>query len=291
MPSALALSYRFDSSVQAASLIYDDNQNTNHNVNLLAAGGNAALSNLKYGENQIRIVYSRDNGNGTSTSYTVQFKLYIAALSLYTPAAVANGATVPVFNAGIRSYTAAASSGTNQVRMQFQAADPYSTLEVRSNDAPIADDGSGYLVSLSEGWNRVVVRLNRLGLGDVIDVYTIDVYQGDDAPDGYSLSLSGTAVPNNGTIALAPDASRTAHWLGQSPAGATQAMLAPVAALSDTYIGGVYLVKNGWWEWVNATAQGSGIYPIPLEAGSARVYVLVNKYGRPPLVYELEISP
>lgn len=291
MPNDITLTYRFDNSVNAASLTYSDRQGTAHNVDMLAAAGTAVLTNLKYGENQIRIVYARDNGDGTTTSYTLQFMLYIDTLSLYTPNGVANGATVPMFTAGIKAYTASVPAAAGQIRLQLQAADPYSTLVVESNGAPIADDGSGYLVGLSGGWNRITVRLNRLDLGAVIDVYTIDVYRGDDVADGYSLSLSGTAVPSGTAIAFAPDASRTTLLLGQVPAGSTAVMLTPVADLSDTYIGGVYLVKNGGWEWVNATAQGSGIYRIPLESGNARAYVLVNKYGRPPLVYELVIAP
>ncbi|WP_217593628.1 cadherin-like beta sandwich domain-containing protein [Cohnella sp. GbtcB17] len=290
MPSAIDLTYRFDSSVQSASLIYDDNQNTPHNVDLLAAAGAATLTNLKYGENRIKIVYVRENGDSTSTTYTVQWRLY-TTLSLYTPRGIANGATVPVFGAGLTAYTASVPANADRIRLQLETADPYSTFEVESNGTPVADDGSGYLVNLSGGWNRVTVRLNRLGLGADYDDYKIDIYRGDEVPEGYALRLTAQAVPGDAGISFAPDASRSTLLSGHAPAGSTEIMLAPVAELSDTYIGGVYLVKNGWWEWVNATAQGSGIYRIPLDGGSAHVYVLVNKYGRPPMVYEADITP
>ncbi|MFD2333486.1 cadherin-like beta sandwich domain-containing protein [Cohnella sp. GCM10020058] len=292
MPDAIDLTYHLDSYVQAANLSYSDLQGTTRNVDLLAAAGSAALTNLRYGENRIQIEYTWNNGGGATTSYIVQIKLYINSLSMYTPRAISDGATVPVFMAGMNAYIASVPAGTAQIRLQLEAAEPYSTIQVESGGIPIVDDGSGYLAGLSEGWNRVTVSVSRLGIGNIVDAYNIDIYRGDDEPSGYSLSLTGTAASSGTPVAFTRDVSRSTRWLSQAPAESTAVMLAPVAELSDTYIGGVYLMKpGGIWEWVNATAQGSGIYRIPLEVGSARAYVLVNKYGRPPLVYEIQITP
>ncbi|MDI4645942.1 cadherin-like beta sandwich domain-containing protein [Cohnella hashimotonis] len=292
MPDVIDLTYSFDNSVQTANLNYGDSLGATHNVDLIAAAGTAALTNLKYGENRIQLEYTRSEGGGATTSYTVQIKLYINSLSLYTPQAISDGTTTPVFMAGMKAYVAAVPAGTGQIRLQLQAADPYSTFEVESGGMPIADDGSGYLAGLSDGWNRITVRLSRLGIGNVVDVYDIDIYKGDDEPSGYSLSLTGTAVSGGTAVAFARDTGRSTRWLSQAPAGSTAIMLSPVAGYADTYIGGVYLMKpGGIWEWVNATAQGSGIYRLPLDGGGARAYILVNKFGRPPLVYEVDITP
>ncbi|MFC3800717.1 cadherin-like beta sandwich domain-containing protein [Cohnella sp. GCM10012308] len=292
MPDALDLTYHFDNDVQAANLSYSDLQGTPRNIDLIAAAGTVALTNLRYGENRIQIEYAWNNGGGATVNYIVQIKLYINSLSLYTPRAMSDGATIPVFMAGMNAFIASVPAGTAQIRLQLEAAEPYSTIQVESGGVPIANDGSGYLAGLSEGWNRVTVRVSRLGIGNIVDVYDIDIYRGDDEPSGYSLSLTGTAVSSGTPVSFIRDVSRSTRWLSQAPAESTAVMLTPVADLSDTYIGGVYLMKpGGIWEWVNATAQGSGIYRIPLEGDSARAYVLVNKYGRPPLVYEVQITP
>ncbi|CAI6033699.1 cadherin-like beta sandwich domain-containing protein [Cohnella sp. JJ-181] len=290
LPAPLDLTFQLDSSVTEASLSYDDSQNAHRTVDMMNASGSIVLTNLKYGLNKVLIDYLRDNGDGTTTRYKLLLKLYMNTLSLYVPQAHANGATVPMFSAGIKAYTAIVPAGTGEIRLQAEAADPYSSYQILSNGTPVSIDGSEYPIGLSDGWNRIAIRLSRLGLGLDVDEYTIDIYQGDEEPSGYSLSVSGTAVPDGSAVGFTQDADLFTHWHGQAPSGSTAVMLEPAADMANTYIGGVYLVKNGAWEWVNPTQPGSGIFPIPLESGNARLYVLLNMYGRPPLVYEIEVS-